>query len=44
MQSKPTCDESRSWSCKGLPNRAIKLKQSASIVTAHLERMIVFLL
>ena len=44
IQSKSTCDESKSWSCNGLPNRAIKLKHSTSIVTAHFERMIVVLL
>jgi len=37
IQSKSTCDESRSWSCKGLPNKAIAQKQSINTMTVHFD-------
>ena len=37
IQSKSTWDESRSWSCRGLPNKTMMLKQIANTIVADLD-------
>ena len=37
IQSKSTWDDSRSWACKGLPNKAITQKQINNTMTVHLD-------